>query len=140
MVSAGIAAIYDAGRRLPPPDGARAANVGHVPTVDGLSFSYVLHELPPGRLPFRRWRFELWHGAHLEAAGWRMSERDAARALRTHGSRVGHRMFGLRPPAVEEPPPAFRPGAAIRAHHGAVTFSLVPRNLDRPELLTALAT
>jgi len=52
-----------------------------VPTVDGLSFSYVLHELPPGRLPFRRWRFELWHGARLEAAGWRMSERDAARAL-----------------------------------------------------------
>jgi hypothetical protein len=117
-----------------------AANVAGVPTVDGLSFSYVLHELPPGRLPFRRWRFELWHGARLEAAGWRMSERDAARALRTHGSRVGHRMFGLRPPAVDEAQPAFRPGAAIRVHHGAVTFSLVPRNLDRPELLTSLAS
>jgi hypothetical protein len=25
-------------------------------------------------------------------------------------------------------------------HHGAVTFSLVPRNLDRPELLTSLAS
>ena len=69
-----------------------------MPTVDGLSFSYVLHELPPGRLPFRRWRFELWHGARLEAAGWRTTERDAVRALRKHGSRVGHRMFGLRPP------------------------------------------
>ena len=111
-----------------------------MPTVDGLSFSYVLHDLPPGRLPFRRWRFELWHGARLEAAGWRMSERDAARALRTHGSRVGHRMFGLRPPVNDGPPPAFRPGAQIRVQHGAVTFSLVPRNLDRPGLLTSLAS
>jgi hypothetical protein len=111
-----------------------------VPTVDGLTFSYVLHELPPGRLPFRRWRFELWHGARLEAAGWRTSERDAARALRTHGSRVGHDMFGLDPAVVDGIQPAFRPGAAIRVHHGAVTFSLVPRNLDRPELLTSLAS
>jgi hypothetical protein len=110
-----------------------------VPTVDGLSFSYVLHELPPGRLPFRRWRFELWHGARLEAAGWRTSERDAARALRTHGSRVGHRMFGLRPPPSEATEPAFYPGAAVRVQHGAVTFSLVPRNLDRPEVLASLA-
>ena len=111
-----------------------------MPTVDGLSFSYVLHELPPGRLPFRRWRFELWHGARLEAAGWRMSERDAARALRKHGSRVGHRMFGLRPPEPEATEPAFRPGAAVRVQHGAVTFALVPRNLDRPEILAQLAT
>ena len=111
-----------------------------MPTVDGLSFSYVLHELPPGRLPFRRWRFELWHGARLEAAGWRMSERDAVRALRTHGSRVGHRMFGLRPPAHDRPQPAFRPGTAVRVQDGAVTFSLVPRNHDRPELLTPLAS
>ena len=111
-----------------------------MPTVDGLSFTYVLHELPPGRLPFRRWRFELWHGARLEAAGWRMSERDAARALRKHGSRVGHRMFGLRPPEGEGVGPAFRPGAVVRVEHGAVNFSLVPRNLDRPELLTALAS
>lgn len=111
-----------------------------MPTVDGLSFTYVLHELPPGRLPFRRWRFELWHGARLEAAGWRMSERDAARALRAHGSRVGHWMFGLRPPEPEQAAPAFWPGATVRVQHGAVTFSLVPRNLDRPALLTPLAS
>ena len=36
-----------------------------------LSFSYVVHELPRDRLPFRRWRFELWQGPRLEAAGWR---------------------------------------------------------------------
>ena len=111
-----------------------------MPTVDGLSFNYVLHELPPGRLPFRRWRFELWHGARLEAAGWRMTERDAVRALHVHGSRVGHRMFGLRPPATEGKPAWFRPGAAVRVQHGAITFSLVPRNLDRPEVLTSLAS
>ena len=111
-----------------------------MPTVDGLSFSYVLHELPPGRLPFRRWRFELWHGARLEAAGWRMSERDAARALRAHGSRVGHHIFGLRPPPPQKDGPAFRPGALVRVDHGAVMFSLVPRHMDRPQLLTSLAS
>ncbi len=124
-----------------PPSSPPAANVAGVPTVDGLTFSYVLHELPPGRLPFRRWRFELWHGARLEAAGWRMSERDAARALRTHGSRVGHDMFGLAPAGRrrDRRRPSGR-GRPIRVHHGAVTFSLVPRNLDRPELLTSLAS
>lgn len=137
MVSAGIACGLRRERTHPFP---AAANVGSVPTIDGLTFSYVLHELPPGRLPFRRWRFELWHGARLEAAGWRMSERDAARALRTHGSRVGHHMFGLRPSQAAITGPAFWPGAAVRVQHGAITFSLVPRNLDRPELLPALAT
>src|SRR3954470_11108200 len=74
---------------------------GCVAIVSGLSFSYVLHELPRGRFPFRRWRFELWHGARLEAAGWRTTERDAARALRNHASRVAHAMFGLRAPAAD---------------------------------------
>ena len=136
-MSAGIGAFYDASVPFPArgPD-----NVARVPTVDGLSFSYVLHELPPGRLPFRRWRFELWHGARLEAAGWRTTERDAIGALRKHGSRVGHRMFGLRPPEADAPGPVFRPGTAVRVQHGAVTFTLVPRNLDRPALLTPLAS
>jgi hypothetical protein len=104
-----------------------------VPSVDGLSFSYVLHELPPGRLPFRRWRFELWHGARLEAAGWRVTERDAARALRTHGARVGHRIFGLRAPLpAPAEGPSFWPGRTVRVEQGAVRFELVPRNLEAP--------
>jgi hypothetical protein len=104
-----------------------------VPIVEGLSFSYVLHELPLGRFPFRRWRFELWHGARLEAAGWRSTERDAARALRGHASRVAHAMFGLRAPTGEAGAgPALRPGAAVRVQHGATAFSLVPRALDAP--------
>jgi hypothetical protein len=83
-----------------------------MPIVEGVSFSYVVHELPRDRLPFRRWRFELWHGARLEAAGWRTTERDAVRALHKHGS----------------------PGAAVRAHHGGIAFALVPRALETPAL------
>lgn len=108
--------------------------------VEQLSFHYVVHELPLGRLPFRRWRFELWHGAHLRAAGWRVSERDALRALRTHGSRLGHEMFGLRAPLDDPatPGPLFRPGAAVRVQHGAVAFSLAPRQLDAAGVLGAV--
>jgi hypothetical protein len=114
-----------------------AATLADVTNVEGLSFSYVLHEMPRGRVPFRRWRFELWHGARLEAAGWRTSERDAAGALRRHGSRVGHAMFGLRAPdAAPALGAAFAPGAAVRVEHGAVAFALVPRNLDAESVLT----
>jgi hypothetical protein len=104
-----------------------------MPIVEGLSFSYVVHELPRGRFPFRRWRFELWHGARLEAAGWRSTERDALRALRKHASRVAHAMFGLRPPAGDIPPGAgFRPGATVRVQDGGIAFALVPRQLEGP--------
>ena len=106
-----------------------------MPTIEGLSLGYALHELPAGKVPFRRWRFELWHGERLMAAGWRVSERDAVRALRKHGSRVGHGLFGLRPPADDDraPLPHLQPGAAVRVNAGAITFSLVPRNLEAPD-------
>jgi hypothetical protein len=101
--------------------------------VEGLSFTYVLHELPRDRLPFRRWRFELWHGARLEAAGWRTTERDAMHALRKHASRVAHAMFGLRPPAGDgSAAPAFVPGASVRVQDGGIAFALVPRQLEAP--------
>src|SRR4051812_49444810 len=100
--------------------------------VEGLSFSYVVHELPRDRLPLRRWRFELWHGARLEAAGWRTSERDALRALHKHGSRVAHRMFGLRPPADGPRGAGLRPGAAVRVQHGGVAVALLPRPPQKP--------
>jgi hypothetical protein len=124
---------------MPEPPGTaggrrRVATLVCVPIVEGVSFSYVLHELPRGRMPFPRWRFELWHGARLEAAGWRTSERDALKALSTHGSRVAHGMFGLRPPGGPRRPggPEFRAGAAVRVHDGGIAFSLVPRQLDAP--------
>jgi hypothetical protein len=102
-----------------------------MPVVEGLSFQYALHELPLGRLSLRRWRWELWHGARLEAAGWRLSQRDAARALRLHGSRVGHRLFGLAPPEEDARSlPAFQPGSAVRVRHGSIAFALVPLHLE----------
>jgi hypothetical protein len=106
-----------------------------MPIVEGLAFSYVVHELPCDRLPFRRWRFELWHGARLEAAGWRSTERDALRALRKHGSRVAHAMFGLRPPGDAPAGSGFRPGATMRVLHGGIAFALVPRQLEAPAFL-----
>jgi hypothetical protein len=102
-----------------------------VPIVEGLSFGYAVHELPPGRLPFRRWRWELWHGARLEAAGWRLTRRDAERALHAHATRVGHAIFGLRPPGpdVRASGPELGPGMAVRIETGTVAFSLVPLQL-----------
>ena len=102
-----------------------------MPVVEGLAFQYALHELPLGRLSLRRWRWELWHGARLEAAGWRLTQREAARALRLHGSRVGHRLFGLKAPEEDSGSvPAFQPGASVRVSHGAVAFALHPVHLE----------
>jgi hypothetical protein len=104
-----------------------------MPTVEGLEFAYALYPLPPGRLPFRRWRWELWHGANLVAAGWRLARPDAGRALRIHASEFGHRLFGLPVPARD--PGAgrgdLRPGTAERLAIGAISCTLVPRALDR---------
>jgi hypothetical protein len=101
-----------------------------VPTVDGLQFHYALHELAPGRWGFRRWRWELWHGPALVAAGWRMSRPDAERALRGHAARFGHRLFGLRGPLPDAGRgPAIPPGASVRIEVGAVSCLLVPRAL-----------
>jgi len=106
-----------------------------VPTVEGLQFGYALYPLPPGRLPFHRWRWELWHGSTLVAAGWRISRPQAGRALRTHATEFGHRLFGL--PVPERPHPHapgvdIRPGAALRLAVGPITCLLVPRALELP--------
>jgi hypothetical protein len=105
-----------------------------MPTVEGLQFGYALHELPPGRLPFKRWRWELWHGATLVAAGWRLSRPHAGRALRMSAAEFGHRLFGL--PAPPRDPAAgggdMRPGSAERLAIGPITCLLVPRALEPP--------
>ena len=107
-----------------------------MPTVHGLELAYALHRLPPGRFPFARWRWELWHGAELIAAGWRLSRRDAGRALRVQAAEFGHRLFGLPVPARD--PRAgcgdLRPGSSERLAIGPITCLLVPRALERPAL------
>ncbi len=107
-----------------------------MPTVEGLEFAYALHPLPPGRLPFRRWRWELWHGHRLVAAGWRLSRPEAGRALRVHAAEFGHRLFGLPAPPRDRrlAEGDLRPGASERVALGAVTGTLVPRALERPPL------
>jgi hypothetical protein len=103
-----------------------------VPTVEGLKLAYALYPLAPGAFGFRRWRWELWHGATLVAAGWRVSPRDAERALWAYACRFGHRLFGLRSPDPVAPPApeTFRPGAVVRVDSGAMTCTLVPRALE----------
>ena len=102
-----------------------------MPTVEGLEFRYALHVLPPGRLPFPRWRWELWHGPRMLAAGWRVSERDAGRALCSHASAFAHRFFGLPTPKRPDAGGAdLRPGTARRLVLGPITCLLVPRGLS----------
>jgi len=106
-----------------------------MPVFEPLTLRYALHELPPGRLPLTRWRWELWHGSRLEATGWQFSERDAARSVRRHASLVGHRALGVphggRRSRDFEP---FRPGSSVQVRDGAVLVALVPLQLEVPEL------
>ena len=106
----------------------------HVPTVHGLEFAYSLYPLPPGRIPFRRWRWELWHGSQLVAAGWRLARAEAARALRLHAADHGHRLFGLPAPPRHERLARgdMRPGTTERVAIGPITALLVPKALERP--------
>ena len=93
------------------------------------AFEYALAELPPGRVGFRRWRWELWHGAALLASGWRLSPGDARRALRAAASRRVHELLGLTVlrPERARALDAFRDGAVVRVDCGVVTCVLEPR-------------
>ena len=107
-----------------------------MPVAESLTLRYALHELPAGRLPFRRWRWELWHGPRLEGTGWRLSQRAASRAVRRRGATVGRRLLGVpsaRPPAARDLEP-FAPGATVHVRDGGMVFALVPLHLDEPGL------
>jgi hypothetical protein len=100
-----------------------------------LAFEYAFRQLPLGRFTFRRWRWELWHGAVLRASGWRTSPAKAEHALRTAATYWAHEAMGLR---------ALRPdrsrahgrfdGGVVRVECGAVACVLMPRG---EELLEA---
>ena len=94
-------------------------------------FQYDLRLMPRGRFTFRRWRWELWHGAVLRASGWRMSPRDAERALRNAAAYWTRELLG---PAAPRSGPAraldrFVLGATVRIDCGGVGCVLVPRAL-----------
>jgi hypothetical protein len=95
-------------------------------------FEYAVEPLPPGRVGFRRWRWQLWHGAVLLASGWRLSPRDAERALFKAAARRAHELLGvhaLRPEAAE-PLERFFPGASVRIACGAAMCLIAPRRED----------
>ena len=97
--------------------------------IEGPDLQYALHVIPPGRVAFHRWRWELWHGQSLLATGWRTSERHAVRALRTAASHFAHRVLGLHPLRPEQAALTgdVRVGAVARLNCGQITCRLVPR-------------
>ena len=97
--------------------------------VDGPQFAYALHPLPPSRMGLRRWRWELWHGAALVAAGWRLSMEHAERAICLAASRRGHAMLGLHPlrPDRTAAGAGLAAGAPVRVDCGAFECLLEPR-------------
>lgn len=97
--------------------------------IEPIELSYVLHLLPPGRVAFRRWRWELWHGPQLLAAGWRLHPLHAQRALRSHASRYVHGLHGvhpLRPEAARAPEKAWL-GRRVAVECGDLRVVLTPR-------------
>jgi hypothetical protein len=96
------------------------------------AFEYDLRLLPRGRFTFRRWRYELWHGAVLRASGWRTSPPAAQRALRDAAAYWAHETLGLGPPrpggvrALDR----FALGATVRIDCGPVACVLTPRGWD----------
>jgi hypothetical protein len=97
--------------------------------IEPIELSYALMLLPAGRLAFRRWRWELWHGPQLLAAGWRLDPRAAQRALRVHALRYAHRRHGLHllHPERDAEAEAGWPGSTVAVGAGDVRVVLRPR-------------
>lgn len=103
--------------------------------IEPIELTYDLHLLPRGRSAFRRWRYELWHGPQLLAAGWRLSALHAQRALRTHALRHAHRRLGLRLLHAEPGPAHEAPwgGRPVAVQSGDLRVVLIPRAMaDAP--------
>jgi hypothetical protein len=97
-------------------------------TIEPIELSYDLRLLPAGRINFRRWRWELWHGPQLLAAGWRLNALHAQRALRVHAVRHAYRLHGLyplRPDAAHAPETAWH-GRRVTLDWGELQVILTP--------------
>ena len=98
--------------------------------TDPIELSYELALLPAGRFPFRRWRWELWSGAQLLAAGWRLNGLHAQRALRVRALRHAHRVHGLHPLHLEHGHGVETawPGKPVTIEWGELRVVLTPRD------------
>jgi hypothetical protein len=91
-------------------------------------FSYTLEPLPPSRLG-RRWRWQLYRGERMLAAGWHYGQRQALGALRTATSRSAHELAGLTALRPERATidGRFVTGATVELSCGALRCVLAPR-------------
>jgi hypothetical protein len=95
-------------------------------------FEYLVEPLPPGRVGFRRWRWQLWQGAVLLASGWRLNPSDAERALFKAAARRAHELLGVHAlrPDLARPLDRFFPGASVRVACGDAICVVAPRGED----------
>ena len=103
--------------------------------TDPIELHYALDLLPAGRFPLRRWRWELWNGRQLLAAGWRLNPVHARRALRLRALRHAHRVHGLHPLHLEAAEDAETGwcGGSVTIDWGELRVVLTPRALlDAP--------
>jgi hypothetical protein len=99
--------------------------------TEPIELSYALFLLPASHVAFRRWRWELWHGTQLLAAGWRLNVLHAQRALRVHALRYVHRLHGLHllRPDAGHPPEVAWDGEPVAVDSGHLRVLLTPRPL-----------
>lgn len=99
--------------------------------IEPIELTYDLYLLPRGRITFNRWRFELWHGPQLLAAGWRLTRIHAQHALGAHALRYAHRVHGLHPLHADRAPmPETNwAGRPIAVESGDLRVVLTPRAL-----------
>jgi len=100
-------------------------------TTEPPVYSYTVEPMPPSRLG-RRWRWDLFRGDRLLAAGWRLSERAALRGVRAAAARAAHEAAGvrlLRPDRAWPEDVTFKVGMSIHLGAGAVSCVLVPREI-----------
>lgn len=107
--------------------------------TDPIELYYAMDLLPAGRFPFRRWRWELWNGGQMLAAGWRLNPLHAQRAMRVRALRHAHRVHDLHPLRLESghPPETSWNGGPVTIDWGELRVVLTPRTFvaDAPARL-----
>jgi hypothetical protein len=101
--------------------------------TEPIGLNYDLRLLPRGRVSFRRWHWELWHGATLLAAGWRLHPLQAQRSIRIHAVRYANRVNGVRVlrPDVDHPEETPWRGRPVTIDWGQMHIELTPVSTEQ---------